>query len=92
MVWLFFGLVISAAIGYAGYVKGALSRSGAAGAVVVGTIVFGLGGGIGGFCSLPFSSHLASSRIIGERTRRRWLINSPKGANAMPARSWRMAD
>jgi len=44
MVWVFFGLVISAAIGYAGYVKGALSRSGAAGAIVVGTIIFGLGG------------------------------------------------
>jgi uncharacterized protein (TIGR00297 family) len=41
---LLLGLVLSALIGYAGYRRQSLSRSGMLGAVLVGTIIFGLGG------------------------------------------------
>jgi uncharacterized protein (TIGR00297 family) len=41
---LFGGLVISLAIGFAGYRRGALSASGFAGALLTGTLIFGLGG------------------------------------------------
>lgn len=43
-VALLIGLVLSALIGYAGYHRGMLARSGWLGAIVTGTIVFGFGG------------------------------------------------
>jgi uncharacterized protein (TIGR00297 family) len=56
------GLLLSAAIGYAGYTKDALSRSGAVGAVLIGTAVFGLGGWDWGILLIAFfvSSSLLS--------------------------------
>jgi uncharacterized protein (TIGR00297 family) len=56
------GLALSGAIAYAGLVKGALSRSGAAGAVVVGTSIFWLGGWVWGLLLVAFfvSSSLLS--------------------------------
>lgn len=38
------GLLLSALIGYAGYARQSLSRSGVLGAILVGTVIFGLGG------------------------------------------------
>src|SRR5262249_5636474 len=38
------GLILSALIGYAGYARRSLSGSGLAGAVLLGTLIFGLGG------------------------------------------------
>ncbi len=59
---IFWGVVLSSAIGFAGYRKGALSRSGALGAVLVGTLIFGLGGWDWGFLLIAFfvSSSLLS--------------------------------
>ncbi len=56
------GLLLSAAIGYAGYSKQALSRSGAVGALLIGTAVFGLGGWDWGILLIAFfvSSSLLS--------------------------------
>ena len=56
------GLALSAIIGGAGYRKGALSRSGVLGALLVGTAIFGLGGWVWGFVLIAFfvSSSLLS--------------------------------
>lgn len=57
------GLLLSAIIGWAGYRKESLSRSGVLGAIVVGSLVFGLGGWTWGllliafFASSSFLSH-----------------------------------
>jgi uncharacterized protein (TIGR00297 family) len=51
---IFWGLILSAAIGFAGYRQGALSHSGALGAVLVGTLIFGLGGWDWGFLLIAF--------------------------------------
>lgn len=48
------GLVISLAIGFAGYRRGALSASGFAGAILTGTLVFGLGGWEWGILLIAF--------------------------------------
>ena len=62
MLPILLGVVISTAIGYAGYVKGALNRSGAMGAALVGTLIFGLGGWDWGILLVAFfiSSSLLS--------------------------------
>ncbi len=59
-IWL--GLLLSAAIGYAGHSRKALSQSGAIGAVLVGTAVFGFGGWNWGILLIAFfvSSSLLS--------------------------------
>jgi uncharacterized protein (TIGR00297 family) len=56
------GLLLSVAIGYAGYAKEALSRSGAVGAALIGAAVFGLGGWDWGILLIAFfiSSSLLS--------------------------------
>ncbi|MGC9399443.1 MAG: DUF92 domain-containing protein [Anaerolineae bacterium] len=48
------GLIISAAIGAGGYAKGALARSGVAGAMLVGTVIFGFGGWVWGAVLITF--------------------------------------
>ena len=64
---IFWGLILSAAIGYAGHRKGALSSSGALGAVLVGTLIFGLGGWDWGFLLIAF--FLSSSLLSRYRER-----------------------
>jgi uncharacterized protein (TIGR00297 family) len=66
---LVLGLVLSGAIAYMGFAKGALSPSGAAGAVVVGTSIFWLGGWIWGVLLIAFfvSSSLLSRYREGEK-------------------------
>ena len=62
-MWLvFLGLVASSAIGYAGWRKGALSLSGMVSAILVGTLIFGLGGWLWGVLLVAFfvSSSLLS--------------------------------
>ena len=63
-VWqLAFGVALSALIGWAGYRRESLSRSGVVGAIVVGSLTFGLGGWTWGllliafFISASFLSH-----------------------------------
>jgi uncharacterized protein (TIGR00297 family) len=68
---LLLGLVLSGAIAYAGYAKGALSPSGVAGAMVVGTTIFWLGGWVWGLVLIAFfvSSSLLSRYRGGEKER-----------------------
>ena len=67
---LLLGLVLALAIGWAGYVRGSLSGSGVAGAVVLGTLIFGLGGLAWGallvvfFVSSSALSHYKASRKV----------------------------
>jgi uncharacterized protein (TIGR00297 family) len=69
------GLLLSLLIGAAGYWRGALSRSGMAGAVVVGTLIFGLGGWAWGallvvfFVTSSALSHFKAGRkaALGEK-------------------------
>ncbi len=51
---LLLGFVISSLIGYAGYRKRALSLSGVAGAILVGTTIFGAGGWVWGMLLITF--------------------------------------
>jgi len=67
MLWIWLGLLFSAAIGYAGYAKGALDRSGMVGAIIVGTIIFGLGGWDWGVLLIAF--FVSSSLLSGFRKR-----------------------
>ncbi|HOG48687.1 MAG TPA: DUF92 domain-containing protein [Anaerolineae bacterium] len=48
------GLALSAAIAWAGYKRESLSRSGLWGAIVVGTLIFGLGGWVWGLLLIAF--------------------------------------
>ncbi len=58
------GLALSALIGYAGYARRSLSRSGVLGAVLLGTLIFGLGGlGWGALLVLFFVSSSALSHF-----------------------------
>jgi uncharacterized protein (TIGR00297 family) len=63
MVQLLGGLLLSGLVGWAAYLRGALTRNGVAGAVVTGTLIFGLGGWTWGllliafFLSSSFLSH-----------------------------------
>jgi uncharacterized protein (TIGR00297 family) len=59
---LAFGFVLSTLIAWGGYQKRSLSRSGVAGAVILGTLIFGLGGWIWGLLLIAFfvSSSLLS--------------------------------
>lgn len=59
---LILGFVLSALIAWGGYQKRSLSRSGVAGAIVLGTLIFGLGGWIWGLLLIAFfvSSSLLS--------------------------------
>lgn len=61
------GLMLSAAIGYAGYAKKALNFSGVAGAILVGTLIFGLGGWDWGLVLIAF--FLSSSFLSRYRGR-----------------------
>ena len=62
------GLLLSALIGYVGYRRGSLAPSGVAGAVVLGTLIFGLGGWAWGsllvvfFVSSSLLSHFKAAR------------------------------
>ncbi len=62
MLQLFVGLILSVAIGLLGYRGGSLSRSGVLGAVITGTLIFGLGGLVWGALLVLFfvSSSLLS--------------------------------
>ena len=51
---LAFGFVLSTLIAWGGYQKRSLSRSGVAGAIILGTLVFGLGGWIWGLLLIAF--------------------------------------
>lgn len=66
---MFWGFVLSSVIGFLGHRKGALSRSGALGAVLVGTLIFGLGGWDWGFLLIAFfvSSSLLSRYREGDK-------------------------
>lgn len=55
------GFLISGAIGLAGYAKKALSLSGLIGAILVGTLIYGLGGWVWGFLLVSF--FIASSLL-----------------------------
>ncbi len=59
---LLLGLLLSSLTGFAGYKKGALSKSGVLGAVLVGTAIFGFGGWTAGVVLIAFfiSSSLLS--------------------------------
>ncbi len=63
------GLILSIVIALAGYKKRSLSRSGAAGAILIGTITFGLGGWTWGCLLIAFfiSSSLLSHYKLGEK-------------------------
>ncbi len=63
------GLMLSAAIGYLGYRRGSLSRSGAAGAVAVGTLIVGLGGWAWGTLLVVF--FVSSSALSHYKERRK---------------------
>lgn len=67
MASLLLGLGISLAIGYLGYSRGALGRSGVVGAVLVGTLIFGLGGWDWGVLLIGF--FLSSSLLSRYRER-----------------------
>ncbi len=58
---LLLGLIISAAIGMLAYYKGALSKSGVAGAMLTGTLIFGFGGWTWGLLLITF--FIASSLL-----------------------------
>ncbi|MBC7251864.1 MAG: DUF92 domain-containing protein [Anaerolineae bacterium] len=61
------GLLLSAIIGWAGYRKESLSRSGVLGAIIVGSLVFGLGGWTWGLLLIAFfvsSSFLSHYRQV----------------------------
>jgi len=51
---LLLGLVISAGVGSLGYWRGALSASGVLGAILTGTLIFGLGGPVWGLVLIAF--------------------------------------
>ncbi len=61
------GLVVSLAIGYAGYKRGALTAGGVAGAVLTGTLIFGLGGWEWGILLIAF--FVSSSALSFYRAR-----------------------
>ncbi|MGE5141212.1 MAG: DUF92 domain-containing protein [Rudaea sp.] len=61
------GLMLSAAIGLAGYRSGALSRSGVLGAILTGTLIFGLGGIVPGLLLVSF--FVSSSALSRYRAR-----------------------
>ncbi len=66
-MWLLWGFILSTAIGYAAYRKESLDRSGVAGAIVTGTLIFGLGGWQWGVVLIAFfvtSSLLSSYRAV----------------------------
>jgi uncharacterized protein (TIGR00297 family) len=52
--WLFLGLVLSALIAGVGYWRRALTSSGLVGAILVGTVIFGLGGWVWGLLLITF--------------------------------------
>ncbi len=54
LAWLLTGLLLSAGVAVLGYWRRALSASGVAGAVVVGTLIFGLGGWEWGLLLITF--------------------------------------
>lgn len=68
LIQLFLGLLLSALIGFIAYRRGSLSKSGVAGAMLVGTVIFGFGGWAWGvllvvfFVSSSALSHFKESR------------------------------
>jgi uncharacterized protein (TIGR00297 family) len=54
LLWLLLGLFLSAAVAALGYWRRALSRSGVAGAILVGTLIFGFGGWEWGLLLIAF--------------------------------------
>lgn len=70
MTRILLGLILSGAVAYLGYVKGALSLSGMVGALLVGTLTFGLGGWDWGIVLIAFfvSSSLLSRYRAREKT------------------------
>ena len=51
---LLLGFILSSLIGWVGYRKQALSKSGMAGAILTGTLIFGLGGWLWGLLLITF--------------------------------------
>jgi uncharacterized protein (TIGR00297 family) len=64
---LLYGLLLSAAIAYLAYRRGSLSRSGAAGALVVGTLIFDFGGWVWGVLLAVFFVSSSSLSHFKER-------------------------
>jgi uncharacterized protein (TIGR00297 family) len=70
VAWLFLGLFLSVAMAALGYWRQALSASGVAGAILVGTLIFGLGGWEWGLVLIAFfvsSSWLSHYRKADKR-------------------------
>jgi uncharacterized protein (TIGR00297 family) len=67
MVSFVLGLLLSGAIAYAGFSRGALSFSGVVGAILVGTSIFWLGGWVWGLVLIAF--FVSSSLLSGYRHR-----------------------
>ncbi len=83
--WLFLGFLLSALVGGLGYWRQALSPSGVVGAILVGTLIFGLGGWEWGVLLITFfvsSSWLSHYR----RPEKEAITNSGPEGYAGPAR------
>ena len=61
-----FGFVLSTLIAWGGYQKRSLSRSGVAGAIILGTLIFGLGGWVWGLTLITF--FISSSALSHYKT------------------------
>ncbi len=72
MVQFLIGLALSAAIGLLGYRSGSLSRSGVLGAVVTGSLIFGLGGLVWGGLLVAF--FVSSSALSHWQARRKAAV------------------
>lgn len=102
---LFWGLLTAAAVGAAAWKAGALSRSGAAAAVITGGLIFGLGGLAWAALLLAFfiSSSLLSRLFSGRKaaltekfskgSRRDWAqVTANGGLGALLALAWSLGD
>src|SRR6476659_9756680 len=102
MLQLLLGFVLSALIGAVGYRGGSLSRSGVLGAILTGTLIFGLGGIVWGgllvlfFVSSSLLSHWQEARKTavadvfakgGQRDLGQTLANGGLGA-ALALANW----
>ena len=72
---LAFGFVFSTLFAWGGYQKRSLSRGGVAGAIILGTLIFGLGGWIWGLLLIAFfvsSSFLSRYKEAEKEAKGRW--------------------
>lgn len=71
---LLLGLILSGLIGLLAYRRGSLAPSGALGAVLVGTPIFGFGGWTRGLTLIPSLCPPAGCPTIGKRQKRPFLL------------------